>query len=343
MHTTREREPDIGVSVPKVKSLASALAIGAVVSALGACGGGDVSGSAPSAEFPDGGPEITELSVGTLPISEVAPLYIAIEQGFFDDEGLTVTAQATQGGAAAIPALISGDLDVTFGQNVAFLTGVQQGLPLVSVGQTTAIGEDEPGNGVFVSASSPIQGPDDLASATIAVNTLNNITQLRTLIDLEDEGVDTAGVNFVEIALPDMPAALEAGRIQSSYSVEPFTTLITSAGARQVLDTVNEQLTGIPVGGFAVSREFAETNPNTVAAFQRAFTRGAEIAMDDSQAVRDVLSTYTSLTPELIEQVALPTYIAPDDTERMQDLADLMLEYGFVDEELDATPFVSAP
>ncbi|MGY1643111.1 ABC transporter substrate-binding protein [Geodermatophilus sp. SYSU D00703] len=310
---------------------------------LAGCGGGEEPGSSAAPSSADGAPEVGELTVGTLPIPEVAPLYLAVQEGFFEDEGLTVTAEATQGGAAAVPALIAGDLDVTFGQNVAFLVGVQQGLPLLSVGQTTAIGEEEPGNGVFVAADSPIQEPADLAGTTIAINTLNNITQLRTLIDLQDEGVDPSGVEFVEIPLADMPAALEAGRIQSSFSVEPFTTMIEAAGARQVLDAVNDELTGIPVGGFAVSREFAEQNPNTVAAFQRALARGADIAMDDPQAVRDVLGTYTTLSPELIEQVALPTYIAPDDTGRLQDLADLMVEYEFVTEELDASPFVTAP
>jgi NitT/TauT family transport system substrate-binding protein len=333
------------VAVSKLKRMTSTLTAGLLVATLAACGGDD--GGTDPAATPSGSgtgePEKTELTVGTLPIPEVAPLYLAVQEGFFEDEGLTVTAEATQGGAAAVPALIAGDLDVTFGQNVAFLVGVQQGLPLVSVGQTTAIGEEEPGNGVFVSASSPIQGPADLAGTTIAINTLNNITQLRTLIDLQDEGVDPSGVDFVEIPLADMPAALEAGRIQSSFSVEPFTTMIEAAGARQVLDAVNDELTGIPVGGFAVSREFAEQNPNTVAAFQRALTKGADLAMDDPQAVRDVLSTYTTLSPELIEQVALPTYIAPDDTGKLQDLADLMVEYEFVTEELDASPFVAAP
>ncbi len=82
----------------------------------------------------DGAPEKSDLTVGTLPIVDVAAVHIAIDQGLFEEEGLNVTTEVMQGGAAAIPALVAGDLDIAFGAWPSFLNANQQGLELRAIG-----------------------------------------------------------------------------------------------------------------------------------------------------------------------------------------------------------------
>ena len=53
---------------------------------------------------PAGEPEKADIKLGIIPIADVAPVFIGIEQGFFEDEGLTVSTEFAQGGAASIPA-----------------------------------------------------------------------------------------------------------------------------------------------------------------------------------------------------------------------------------------------
>jgi ABC-type nitrate/sulfonate/bicarbonate transport system substrate-binding protein len=50
-----------------------------------------------------------------------------------------------------------------------------------------------------VKGSSDIQEPADLEGKTIAINTLNNISQLTVTAALDSEGVDTSTLHFVEV------------------------------------------------------------------------------------------------------------------------------------------------
>ena len=62
-------------------------------------------GADPDAD-PDSG-ELTTVSVGVLPIVDVAPLHLAIEEGFFEEEGLDLELVTVAGGAEAVPALLA--------------------------------------------------------------------------------------------------------------------------------------------------------------------------------------------------------------------------------------------
>lgn len=315
-----------------VLAAASLLTLG--ILGLTACAGGSTEGS-------PGDGELTEVRVAALPIANMAPLYIAIENGYFAEEGLEIVTEGTQGGAAAIPAMIAGDIDITYTDNVPIITAVAKGLPLVEIGQLTQIREDDEAVGVFVRDDSPIQAPSDLAGATLAVNSLGNVTHLRVLVDLENEGVSADEVTFVEMPMTEIASGITAGRVDAGFMVEPFTTMIKAQGARQVTDAANALTAGIPADGLAATRQFVQENPETVAAFVRALERGMADAASDPENARAVLSTYTSLTEEQIASVGLPNYLDPSQTsseqirERLQALAGLMLEFGMLDEEFD--------
>ena len=53
---------------------------------------------------------------------------------------------------------------------------------------------------------------------------------------LEEQGLDPAGVSFVEIGFPEMNAAVAAGDVDVAWNVEPFITLGEMDGLVNVLD-----------------------------------------------------------------------------------------------------------
>src|ERR687888_2578144 len=71
---------------------------------LTACGGAKASSSG-------SGPEKTHITVGTLPVPDAAPLFIAIQRGFFKAEGLTVKPELIQASAQSTPKLLAGTMD----------------------------------------------------------------------------------------------------------------------------------------------------------------------------------------------------------------------------------------
>ncbi|WP_345397950.1 ABC transporter substrate-binding protein [Nonomuraea salmonea] len=92
-----------------------ALTLGAV-----ACSsGGDPNTSAPPSADAAGGLEKTQLKIATLPAIDSAAIYVAIDQGLFEKEGLEVTPQVVQAAPEAIPMLVKGEIDAMFGNYVS--------------------------------------------------------------------------------------------------------------------------------------------------------------------------------------------------------------------------------
>ena len=83
-----------------VRLLVAALAAAAVllIAGCGDDGGGSGGGSGGGG---DEGP--VTLKVGVIPIADVAPLYLGMDKGFFEEEGLKIEPQLAEGGAAIVP------------------------------------------------------------------------------------------------------------------------------------------------------------------------------------------------------------------------------------------------
>ena len=75
-------------------------------------------------------------------------MFIAIAEGFFEDEGLDVTAQPAQGGAAAVPAMIAGDMQAAFATYPSFLLAQSGGIGINIVAE--GVRGNEESNGVWV-------------------------------------------------------------------------------------------------------------------------------------------------------------------------------------------------
>ena len=292
-----------------------------------------------SAPQPPAAPEHPHLRLGVLPIVDYAHLIRAQSAGYFAAEGLTVELVTVQGGAAALPRLVTGDLDLTFTNYVSALLGQAQGKGTFrfvdggyQAGPNTLLIMTKPG--------SAIRSPRDLAGKKIAVNTLRNIVELTARSALETAGVDPGSVTFVEVPFPDMAAALQSGRVDAAFTVEPFSTQAALAfGAVSALDAGSGATAGIPIGGVATTAGSAAENPRTVAAFRRAVAR-AQADMADRSVVEQILPTYTKITPDTAALIALGTWPATLDGVRLQRDVDLMRQYGVLTADLDAGAMV---
>lgn len=304
--------------------------------ALAAC---SASGSPSTASM--GAPEKPHIRLGVLPIVDAAHLQRAQAAGYFAAEGLSVDLVTVQGGAAALPRLAGGDLDMTFTNYVSVLLAQSQGGDFRFVdggyeaGRNTLLIMTKPG--------SDVRSPQDLAGKKIAVNTRGNIVELTARSALETAGVDPDAVTFVEVPFPDMAAALKDGKVAAAFMVEPFITQAAlSFGAVSALDAGSGATEGIAIGGVALTAAFAEKYPRTVAAFRRAVAR-AQADMVDRSVVERTLPTYTKITPDTAALIALGTWPATLDRVRLQRDVDLMRQYGVLTTDLDAGKMVLPP
>lgn len=322
----------------RIAGLLSAAAVLAAASGCGALGDGQpVATSQPAA------PEKIFIKVGVLPVVDVAPLHIAMRNGYFKEEGLEVETVVVQGGAAAIPGLVQGSLDITFGNWVSFIAAQSKetaknvgGIKLISDGY-----QAKPGMFlILVKGNGTIRSMTDLVGKTIAINTLNNISELTTKAVLEANNIDPKKITLKEMPMPDMEAAIERNVVDAGFMSEPFITRAQrNSGQIAILDAASGPTSAIPIAGYGTTGKFVEENPNTVAAFQRAMARGQQDASDRA-TVQALLPQYAGVDRDTAKLVNLGQFPTSLDATRLQRVATLMRTYGLLQTDLDIEPML---
>jgi NitT/TauT family transport system substrate-binding protein len=305
--------------------LALACAVG-----VAACGDDDDDGGG-------GQGEATTLRVGVIPIADVAPLYLGMQEGFFEEERLTIKPQLAEGGAAITPAVVSGDFQIGFSNTISLLIAASQDLPVEIISQGVLAGktEEEAWADLLVLKDGPVKEPQDLEGKTIAVNTLKNICEVTIKASLEEEGVDVDALEFAEVPFPDMNAALEAGRVDGACVVEPFVSQGKAGAARGIDPFYVRTAPDLTVATYFTSSQYAQENADVVDRFVRAMNRSLTYAQSHPDEVRQVLLEYTEIPPEAAEQIKLPVWRPDLNEPTIELLSDLSMKYGLIEEKPD--------
>ena len=311
------------------------LAAAATAALLGltACGSGSLSEGEETAA--SGGAEgLTSIEVGVIPIVDVAPIYLGVQEGLFEDEGLDVTLTLAQGGAAIVPAVTSGQMDFGFSNITSMIVGRSKGLPvqMVAPGGSSTGDTDADFASVMTLPDSGIETVTDLAGKKVGVNTLNNISDSTISEAVKQAGGDYESIEFVEIPFPELSGQLAAGTVDAIAAVEPFVTIAAADGAVPVFSNYAEPVDDLTVAVYFTSDQYVQENPEIVEKFVRAMNASQEFAEQNPDKVRAVLPTYTSLQPEVIEQLTLPRYATSVNRASVEEVARISQDRGLVEE-----------
>jgi NitT/TauT family transport system substrate-binding protein len=304
--------------------------------ALAACG----EDSEPSqAQTTNGGLEKTDIVVGTVPVLGVAPLYIAIEKGYFKDEGLNVEARVYPSGAISLPAMIKGEIDLVFSNYISMFKAQAEGagkLRIIAEGSSSAPNSF----GLYVMPNSPIREAKDLAGKKIGVNARGNIATVLTNETLKSAGVDITTLNYVDVPFPEMGAALQRGDLDAVFLPEPFITVNSALlGINRIVDAGVGTVDGLPMDGYGGTEGWVKQHPNTAEAFARAIQKAAADASNRSETEK-VVTGYAKVDPKfapLMAPLQYPTSVNPT---RLQRVADLMQAQGLLKDKLEVDKFV---
>ena len=307
------------------KAALGVVAAGAALTLTAACGNGETAetGDAP-----------TPLDVGVLPITAVAPIYLGEEQGFFEDRGLDLNIETGGGGATTVPRVVSGELDFAFGNVASLLIARDQGLPLTVVanGMTTTGDADTDYSALVVPADSDATDAADLDGATVAIDNLNNIGDTSVRNSVREAGGDPEDLDFMELAFPDMPGALENGQVEAAWVVEPFLTMALEQGATEVAANFVDMHPELSIATYFTSDELIAEEPETVDAFTEAMNESLTYAEDHPDETAQILSTYTEIDPDLFDQLRWPRFPEEIDHDALEALGDLMVTDGIIED-----------
>lgn len=306
------------------------LGLGAVlitVVGVAGCGSSDSGTSAASAS---GGGKTTTVKVGIIPIVDVAPLYLGQKKGFFSSRGLKLEMVSAQGGAAIIPGVVSGQFQFGFSNTTSLMVAQVKGVPVKSVANGAASNGKVGGDvtGIAVKKNSPIKTAKDLVGRTVAVNTLQNIGDTTVRESVRKAGGDPSKVKFAEIPFDQMPAALDGGRVDAAWMGEPAQTIAKAQGARIVASPFAETDPKLTVATYFTSTQIAQQNPDLVKKFTEAMTESLQYASAHPDEARQVLTTYTKISGDVLKNLTLPSWPTEVDMSSLEKLAALGEEDG---------------
>lgn len=319
------------------------------------------SGSSGALEQAPAGSSIT---VASVPGVGSAPLYVAQQEGLFQQAGLTVHIRSYPTAAAEVAALRSGAANVAAGGYAGFFYAQEQATAPASAKSSKpndaavpmvvlADGYDAAPDimDVLVRPDSKISSPQGLQGTTIGTaqpelppNSNGAPYSLETVAAssvLENDGVRLDSVHFKPIPEDQLIGALKSGAVDAILVTEPQIYQAESQiGARSVLDACSGETVNLPLEGYFASASYANKHQDALAAFHSALMR-AQASANQSAPLNSAL-TYSMKgmsreTASLITVGAYPTSLRVSSLQRV---ADLMSFYGSVPRPLDVSRMV---
>jgi len=222
-----------------------------------------------------------------------AACILAVEKGFFADEGLRVEPFRFSSGPACAEALYTGSADVgTMGDTTAIIT-VARGRAFTII---ASHGRGEHRHRLMVGRNSQIRSPRDLAGRTIGVK-MGTSTYGGFLAFLASNGLARDRVRVVDMGPSEMPDALAAGSIDAFVASEPTPSLAETRGARQ-LATMGGLGNSYPLLVLTRSEMLAD-RPEDIRRFLRALRRGVGWIREQPEDAAKVLTNATGLPSDV--------------------------------------------
>lgn len=300
-------------------------------------------GSAASAPAP-----IT-LKVGTLPIAEMLPLFVGKDEGLFQAEGIELELTTLAGGAAGIPALESGSLNIMYSNIVSALQAVEQGLDLrvIAPGSLNAVNRNADSSRWLVLNDSGIEKLADLRGKRLAINQLRNVNDLYTVALLDTVGLKPGDYTLTEIPFPQMVDALLNKQVDAICEVEPFITIALDSGRVRDLGSAYADIhPNFYLAHYVALKRWIDRNEDAVHRFQRAMQRSIDHVNANRDRLGDWSVQYLRLNPELKDKIAMPEWRTAMGDEYVGSIArtrDLMVRYGYLKQSLDVQPLIVRP
>jgi nitrate/nitrite transport system substrate-binding protein len=286
--------------------------------------------------------EKDELTFGFIKLTDMAPLAVAYENGYFEDEGLFVTLQAQANWKVLLDGVIGGQLDgahmlagqplaatIGYGTKAHIITPFSMDLNGNAITVSNEIWDQmkpnvplmedgRPQHPISASAMLPVvesykdKGEPFNMGMVFPVSTHNYEIRYWLAAGGLEPGYyspdDISGQLGADVLLsvtppPQMPATMEAGTI-NGYSVgEPWNQQAVFKNIGVPVITDYDMWKNNPEKVFGITAEFAEENPNTTVALTKALIRAAIWLDENDNANRE----------EAVEILSRSEYVGADE------------------------------
>ena len=226
-----------------------------------------------------------------------APQYVAIEEGYFEEEGIDLTLVTGFGADKVMTAVLSGEADIGFMGSESSIYTYQEGANdvIVNFAQLT----QRAGNFLVAREEMPNFKWEDLIGKDVLGGRKGGMPEMVFEYILRQNNINPSDVNIDQsIDFGSTAAAFSGGQGEFTVEFEPSATALETEGAGHVIASLGVDSGYVPYTAYSAKSSFLEKNPETIQKFTNALQKGMDYVR--------------SHTPEEIAKVISPQFKETD-------------------------------
>ncbi|MEE1315416.1 MAG: ABC transporter substrate-binding protein [Faecalimonas sp.] len=227
-----------------------------------------------------------------------APMYVAIEEGYFADEGIELTLVTGFGADKVMTAVLSGEADIGFMGSESSIYTYNEGAKdyVVNFAQLT----QRAGNFLVAREEMPDFKWEDLKGSSVLGGRKGGMPQMVFEYILKENGIDPAKDLDINQSIDFGATAAAFTDSDADYTVEfePHATALEKEGKGYVVASLGEDSGYVPYTAFSAKKSYIEKNKDAIQGFTNALQKGM-----------DYVQTHT---PEEIAEVIQPQFKETD-------------------------------
>lgn len=261
----------------------------------------------------------------------MCPLYYGITSGKFERAGLDVTYTPNNSGAAAMAAVVSGDLELGSSNTLSIASAHVRGIPIVVVAPQVLYTTRTHEAMLQVAPDSRYQTGADFTGKTIAVPTLNGINALAADAWVDRHGGNAQTLKFVEIPNASQPEAVARHRVDAVILEPPVLEASIADGTSKTIgDPMGAIATTYAIAAFVARADWAAQHADAVSRFCRVLADSARYVNTHYAETAPLVAELTKIDLGIVLKMARTTSGTRLKSAEFQPLIDAAAKYGFI-------------
>lgn len=279
-----------------------------------------------------------KIRVGVNPGESLSQGLLADGGGFFAKAGLEVEQVLVTNGGAMTTGIVAGAIDIGPTNITSVSSAYIRGVDIKLFAPSVIVSSSSPATtALAVHKDSALRSPKDFVGKTIALSTIHDLQQAAIMTWLEQNGVDSKSVQFIEIPNAQQLAAVTAKRVDAACFVEPFLSPAKSE-IRIVTAPYSSLGNRLMTFGWIANKDWREANAAMLPRIATAIRLSAVWANHNHDATAAIISPAAKLPLEAFKTMNRQTFSEGTlDPTLIQPIIDASARYGFLTKSFPAS------
>lgn len=284
------------------------------------------------------------IRIGYLPLTANMPLFVAVENGYFEEENIDITLIKYETSNQMLEALVTNRIDIETATSASVTVTVAQTLSdEIKVFMLNVFDEENYLSSIVIPTNSPIKNVQDLKNKMIGTYP-GSTMKLYTSQYLKECGVEYKEI--IPISPSAQLSALSSGSIDAILTLEPTGSLakVNKLGQLLVKAPVETKVLFPWVGGTnSFSSDFYNRNPQLAEKIIAVFNKSVDWIREHPDAAKKTLSKYTAIQDSSVYSIIpVPVYWKLDEikVDDFQKMVDHLLLHGDIDRKVNVNDII---